>query len=292
MGLLNALADRKKVLTYEIIFGAKSDVGVRVQPLVPVVPGPDYIRLWVSYQAKIIYSLGFPKNNSAIICVGSVAKVVERDLDPGTDCFQRANFADVMRFAPQPPATGVKFTGEFYAKGSLERTIQTHFPLRASEQQVVYSGLALMQYAISMNQLDSEALRVLTATARYLVDLYQSGMGEGVASVVQIPTLAYMRAIGVQSNPSDGRMNPTQEPTLSGRVESRRNGFAITGLSLAIASVFLFEIVMIPILAVGFSGIGLAKVGACGGMGKVQAWFGLVLGILYTLVYMHRYGHL
>jgi hypothetical protein len=54
-----------------------------------------------------------------------------------------------------------------------------------------------MQYAISINRSDEEKLDVLTKTARNFVALYESGMGGGVQSVVQIPTLAYMQAIGV-----------------------------------------------------------------------------------------------
>jgi len=71
-----------------------------------------------------------------------------------------------------------------------------------------------------------------------------------------------------------------------------RNGFALTGLILGIASVLL-SIGIIPILAIVFSGIGLSKVKDRSGKGKVQAWIGLILGILYTLVYMlYHYGHL
>lgn len=198
MGFLDALAGRKKVLTYEIVFGGSNEVGVTVRPLVPVVPEVDYVRLWACYEAKIIYNLGYPDNISAQMALGSVAKVVQRDVDATTDCFQRAGVDDVMKFAPQAPrAGGVKFTGEFYAKGALERMIQTHFPRELTEQQVVYSGLALMQYAVWMNRGDAESLEVLTKTARHFVALYESGMGAGAAAAFQIPTLAYMKAIGV-----------------------------------------------------------------------------------------------
>ncbi|MBS4008486.1 MAG: DUF4190 domain-containing protein [Clostridium sp.] len=71
-----------------------------------------------------------------------------------------------------------------------------------------------------------------------------------------------------------------------------RNGFALTGLVLGIASIFLSFVGIIPILAIIFSGIGLAKVKDRGGRGKVQAWVGLILGVLYTLVNMYLYGHL
>ena len=54
-----------------------------------------------------------------------------------------------------------------------------------------------MQYAININRSNVEILDALTKTARNFIALYESGMGEGVQSVVQIPTLAYMQAIGV-----------------------------------------------------------------------------------------------
>lgn len=196
MGILDSLAGRTKVLGYRIVFGGDNVVGVHVELSVAQIPGPDYIRLWASYEAKIIFNLGFPKNLSAMMALGSVAKVSETDITPDTDCFQRAGFNDVIRFVHEVPTSGTVFTGDFFAKGSLERMIKAHFPLRATEQQVVYSGLSLMQYAILMNRNDAETLDILTKTARNFVALYETGMGVGLQAVAQVPTLAYMQAIG------------------------------------------------------------------------------------------------
>jgi hypothetical protein len=38
---------------------------------------------------------------------------------------------------------------------------------------------------------------LLTKTAMNFVSMYESGMGGGIQSIVQIPTLAYMQAIGL-----------------------------------------------------------------------------------------------
>jgi len=203
MGLLDWLTGREKnltyekVLTYEIVFGDSKDVGVAVRPLVAWLPEVAYVQLWACYEAKIIYNLGYPDNMSALMALGAVASIVQRDVDATTDCFQRAGLDDVMTFTPQAPRAGVlTFTGEFYAKGSFERMIQTHFPKDFSEQQVVYSGLALMQYAVWMNRGNVESLDVLTKTARHMVAFYESGVGGDVVAAFQIPTLAYMKAIG------------------------------------------------------------------------------------------------
>ncbi|NVM56145.1 MAG: hypothetical protein HWN66_20785 [Candidatus Helarchaeota archaeon] len=196
MGFFEVLSGREKVLSFEIIFNDASQVGVNVNKNVSMVPTPDYIRLWACYEAKIIYNLGYPNNVSANMAVGSIAKVVENGINKKTNCFQKANLDDVIQYVPNISKGNIKFTGEFYAKGSLERTIKTWFPLRGTEQQVVYSALALMQYAISMSSEDEEYLDVFTKTARNMIELYESGMGVGIASVVQVPSLAYMRAIG------------------------------------------------------------------------------------------------
>lgn len=197
MGFLETLSGRKKVLSFEIIFDDNNNVSVNVNKNVPVIPTPDYIRLWACYEAKIIYNLGYPDNVSANIAIGSIAKVVENGINENTNCFQKANLDDVIQYTSNISRTNIKFTGEFYAKGSLERTIKTWFPLRSTEQQIVYSALALMQYAISITRNDKECLDVFTKTARNMIKLYESGMGLGMTSIVQIPTLAYMQAIGI-----------------------------------------------------------------------------------------------
>jgi hypothetical protein len=57
-------------------------------------------------------------------------------------------------------------------------------------------------------------------------------------------------------------------------------------------SVFLYVIGILPILAVVFSGVGLAKAQSRNGQGQVAAWIGLILGIIYTIMYLAYYGHL
>jgi hypothetical protein len=65
-----------------------------------------------------------------------------------------------------------------------------------------------------------------------------------------------------------------------------KNPFAIAGLCLGIASVFLYTIGVVPMLAIIFSGIGLAKLHQYAGAGKIQSWIGLVLGIIFTIMYL------
>jgi len=197
LGIIDVIFGRTKILEFAITFDNKNNVGVNISPFVPEILGPDFIRLWASYEAKIIYSLGFPKNMSALMALGSVGKVAGSDINKKTNCFKRAKIDDVVNYVTDSPTVGTIFTGEFYAKGSFDRLIQTHFPIGGTEQQIVYSGLALMQYAINVNSEDKEALKVLKDTAVNFVMLYEGGMGKSISAISEIPKYAYMKAIGL-----------------------------------------------------------------------------------------------
>lgn len=71
------------------------------------------------------------------------------------------------------------------------------------------------------------------------------------------------------------------------------NPAATTGLVLGIASIFLGGLVgLLPIIAIVFAGIGLSRASARQNAGKIQAWIGLILGIVYTVVYLGNSGRL
>jgi len=195
MGLLNFLTD-KKILSYKIFFDQNNKVAVNIKKEVSTVPTPEYIRLWAFYQAKIIYNLCYPNNLSATMSLGSLSKIIEKDIDSNTDCFKRANLDDVVQYSDRFISPITKFDGEFFAKDSVNRSLKTHFSMQSSEQEVVYSGIALMQYCININKNDKYALDVLTKTARNFLALYEAGMGSGISDIAQIPQTAYLEAIG------------------------------------------------------------------------------------------------
>lgn len=195
MGLFNFFTG-KKILSYKILFDYNNKVSVNIKKEVSTVPSPEYIRLWAFYQAKIIYNLGYPNNLSATMSLVSLSKIIEKDIDSNTDCFKRANLDDVVQYSDRYISPITKFDGEFFAKGSVNRLINTHFPMQSTEQEVVYSGIALMQYCININKIDKYALDVLTNTARNFLSLYEAGMGSGVSDIAQIPQTAYLEAIG------------------------------------------------------------------------------------------------
>ena len=71
-----------------------------------------------------------------------------------------------------------------------------------------------------------------------------------------------------------------------------RNWQALVGMILGLLSYALFFIGLLPILALAFSGVGLARAMRTGGRGKIQSWIGLVSGAIGLVMYLVRYGHL
>ena len=69
-------------------------------------------------------------------------------------------------------------------------------------------------------------------------------------------------------------------------MESKKfNGMCIVGFILGVLSVAIYWLIpFLPVLAIIFSGIGLSKIKVENTKGKGLATWGLVLGILYTLL--------
>jgi len=72
----------------------------------------------------------------------------------------------------------------------------------------------------------------------------------------------------------------------------KMNALALTGFILGLASIFLSWIGIIPILAIIFSAIGIDQTKKKKEKGKELAIIGLILGIIYTIVYLYQHGHL
>jgi len=76
------------------------------------------------------------------------------------------------------------------------------------------------------------------------------------------------------------------------KTKNKKNKLAIAGFVLGLVSIIFSWIGIIPILALIFSGIGLYQAKERKEGGVVLAIIGLILGAIYTLVYMKTYGHI
>ena len=63
----------------------------------------------------------------------------------------------------------------------------------------------------------------------------------------------------------------------------RRNAAAVTGFVLGLICIFFYYMGIVPVLAIVFSAVGLAKVKDAGS-GRAFAWIGLILGAVYLVV--------
>lgn len=172
-------------------------VAVTVVPVDQRIPPMEYVRLWAFYQAKIIFNLGY-KVELATLATDMVNVVSLNDITRDTDCIAELGYEDGIRFCSRLSQPASLFTGEFHAKGSVDRYINTLFPLQLDEHEVCVSGIALMHHVVLANRDDADALGVLTRTARSLVDLCASAQYQLTpALAVQIPQTAYLKAIGL-----------------------------------------------------------------------------------------------
>lgn len=71
-----------------------------------------------------------------------------------------------------------------------------------------------------------------------------------------------------------------------------KNKWAIAGFILAFLSIFFAFIGIIPLAGVITNIIGIYKAGSLSGRGKWLAIIGLIISLIYTLVYLNHYGYI
>jgi len=211
LNLLNLLLGKTKIISYEILFGDNNEIAVNTTKHISSVSSPEYIRLWATYTSKIIFNLGGLANLSTKILLGALEKITQKDLTINSNCFKEAEMDDAIKYVKTIDNVVSKFTGDFYAKGSTLRTINTKFPLRLTEQMAIYSSIALMRYSIVQQDKDKEllqeSLEVFTKTIQNLVSLYESRIFEGLKAMTHIPHAAYLKAIGAIPEEGEGQKN-------------------------------------------------------------------------------------
>jgi len=177
--------------------GDGTQVAVTVTPITQAIPLIEHIRFWAFYQAKIIFNLGY-NLDLARLATDAVHVVSLNDITQNTDCIAELGYEGGVRFSSTVSQHASLFTGEFYARGAINRFINTRFPSQPDEHLAQISGIALMQYVVLSNRHDPAALQVLTKTARNLVDLCISARYQlNPALAVQIPSTAYLKALGL-----------------------------------------------------------------------------------------------
>ncbi|TAL59886.1 MAG: hypothetical protein EPN88_16685, partial [Bacteroidetes bacterium] len=166
MGLLSSLAGRTDVLTYEIYFDDQDKVSVKIDPKITPIK-QECIRLFASYFAKIIFNFQGPYSPASQILLELIRRIIKSPFDESTDVFDAANMSGIISYAENPGSNIITtLSGSFSAwRRNGKRTIDTKFPLSVTEQQVIYSVMAIFQKAINENRGHHEYLLLLRELA-------------------------------------------------------------------------------------------------------------------------------
>jgi hypothetical protein len=164
-------------------------VSVRVEPLFAEMPTEEYIRLWASYEAKILFNLAYNPQSAGIAM--RALEMAQLRIGDDADCLKPLGWGERLRVVDKVPETHSVYTGEFYARGGVNRMIQTHFPRPVDDLQVAISGIALLHHAVVANRGNAYALCVLARTA---LNLSLASL-DTAASVAQVPIRAYRDAL-------------------------------------------------------------------------------------------------
>jgi len=171
MGITDTLLGRTTVLHYQILFDDEDNVSVEVETVTAPIKR-EYCKLYFLYLTKIIYNFGGKSADSSVIALGSLQKILDKRVKPSTDCFKIANMEDVINYTEKTNKVVAEFSGTFYAWRNGNRTIDTKFPLRGTEQQTVYGGLALLQFAINKNKKSNDNLRFIQKAGESIINMY------------------------------------------------------------------------------------------------------------------------
>lgn len=179
---------------FKIVPREGTQIAARVTASSSSAPATEQIRLWAHYQTKLQFNLGRDTTSDHIL--SGLALITASDFTRDTDCIALVGDELGIRFVPETSPVRTHFSGKFYAKGSIHRMIQTHFPYAVDNSLLWLSGVGLVQAAVVANSDDDEALGVLTRTARNLLELLSSRRAISPSDLSQLPEIAYMRAMG------------------------------------------------------------------------------------------------
>lgn len=220
MGFMTAIFGWTEVLRFRITFTTSGDVFVNVSPTAAVAPTPEFIRLWACYLAKTVHTLGGPTSVHAKLLqtwLHTILTSEPRDLFSGAPLFDLLQMSHLVRYAgSNANVSGVTFSGEYYAKGSSARMVQTQVPAGMTAGQALHSIIALMQHALAVVSKDKDDARLLLRTAVNACVLLAEGPDDD-QSVLNIGNVAYMQALLQADDADEGTQHHAAPADTAGR---------------------------------------------------------------------------
>jgi len=148
-----SLFGKSKVLSFKILFSNKNEVSVHVKPEFQTLDLFEYSRFWAYYSSKILWNLGFSEERNPYVSkyLESIQRIACDDFKNKIDCFKIAGLKDDISYVNHCYSIISQYEGSFYKKGN-DRFIITKFPLKITEDQVIFSGIAILQYIINITK--------------------------------------------------------------------------------------------------------------------------------------------
>ncbi len=193
MSILGIFLGRTTILNYEILFDDKDKVSVQVEPKTTPIK-QEYIKLFGSYLAKIIYNFGGSNRQPSVMVLGTLTKIIKFGISPKTDCFKIAELDDVIQYSSKIDSVVTKYSGTLFGWRNGNQSIKTNFSSNPTEQQTVFGALALMQFAINENVDSENNLQILQKMTQGMMDMYEVGLGGSMRDIIGIPTAAFNEA--------------------------------------------------------------------------------------------------
>lgn len=198
MDLIDKLKRRRVLLSFEIALGKANEIAVKTVLAEPGLENLELIRFWAFATARILYELWFANTPQAFLAIYRLSLIIERDLDPATQCLKRAELYQ-FRYVSELPAPVERLAGEYLGRDETERMIRFlgRFPFDGSESRPlgIVAGVALLQHVIDKLRANRRSLQVLSATARMLLSQFAIEEWAGEASVDKLPHAAFNQAL-------------------------------------------------------------------------------------------------
>ncbi|NQU19349.1 DUF4190 domain-containing protein [bacterium] len=289
----------KPILRAKISVSPNNEYKVTFEELHPQLQKAEYIRLILCYFAKVLCNFGSGNIFATSELLKEISFIQKENITKNTNIIETAELSDLVKIVDVIGGNQYQvYTVDLIFHPSFNQGVITKFPLKAIQQQTVFSVPVLIQAIIE--KLEEEELNVLSKSLRNMYQSYNSGVDfADFNNLIKVPNEAYLNSImGQEEENIDSNRQELSRPIeyaknnipLSSTLQNNKS--AKTGFILGLSSILFYWIGIIPILAIIFSIIGLSTFDRTKQKGRWMAITGLIMGILYSLVYMQEYGHI
>jgi len=191
---INIFKKRKLLLSYTLTFDSNNQLSIKIDKFAESISNHDYIRLWALYQVEMMVAFNYSQNIESVISISMIEKIVEKEFDDNTDCFERAKISENISYTEEPVTGLLNFTGDFYSK-KQSRFLTADFLLNIDNKHAVYGGIGLLQYSINRCKENPDDLDLVYHTAKHLELLFKTGDNNDQQRIKTFPDTAYALAI-------------------------------------------------------------------------------------------------